>query len=400
MKKNIFLLLIMIMLFASTNVHAQGAYVDVCNSRCDYTSIDDALSDVENGVYDEVGSLEIAVSTWNEQSLSDHTLNIPIKISFNNSAAVINGNGATIKSNYEIEFNARNLDIKNTNYVFTNTNSNYVKPFLLFETSNLNIDNLNVTSNKKCGCSDFANIGIYADYGNRVIKNTTIKNFSYGIATEDGNLNVDECNLSDNYFSLAAFSTKGFVSNSKLGRMITSGDFSIKEDNDLGDLKVKMFEPTTYDDNADSICANFSNDYIYVLNLDNVSVDMKKSIEVDLKNDGEVKNILSLFKEGNINSDDFAFEVSNPEVAEVNDKGDIKLLSKGETEITASNENTKEKYTLILKVTSSNSANPVSPVKPVIDLKNPLTGTNSTILFMILLITSIGLISLYRLKKN
>ena len=404
MKKYVFIILLLILFLGPKNIYAfdkkpfsySEDSIDVCNSGCEFSSIDQVLSAAENDQYVGSAPVSINVSTWNEQTLSDHDLHFPVEINFSNSAAVINGNGATIKADYGFYFTGRNLDIKNINFIFNNTNNDYNDElFLIFETKNVNIDNLKVSSNKKMVCNrDNYNMGIFSYGGNMVIKNSTVSGFTIGVASESGNLNVDGCDLKDNYFSINAAFTKGAVSNSKLSKLLTFGNFTIKESNDFGDLKVKLLDPETLEGQSD-ICEMFSKNYIYVVNINNASVEMRKSIDIDLGESKEIKNILSFFRDGEVNVEGFTFEVSNPDIAKV-ENGNVILLRQGTTEITASNETTAEKYTLIVNATTP------SIIDNVVDnITNPATGTNTiSLIILIIALTSIGGVLTYKLKKN
>ena len=378
--------------------------VSVCDFECDYSSIDEALAAVEDySVYgdssitwsdgadtNQLEPVNIFVSTWNEQHLSNHTLKAYVNISFSYSAGVIDGAGATITTNKGIILDGRNVDFKNVNIVY---NGEYARwsdstdvPDAVLELSggNVRVLDVSIKATKTGRCDDFPD-GLDSYATNFSLENVTIENFGYGVYAQNS-LNANHCILDKNVVSVYNYGT-GVLSNSKVGSIITGGEFAIEDNNDLGDMKVRFVNDDDVDSISDEEYCNMLNTKSIFVGSDNpyVSVSMKKSIEVSLNDKQSIDNMLNMFKENSINSNSFIFTSSDEGIATIKNNV-INLLVPGDVSIAAVNEDTRETYTLNIKVT-----------KPLV---NPLTSRNSIYFFIGLIAVSLGGLSIYKLKKE
>ena len=411
-KKNVlFFVLILLTFFYGKTVNAMS--VNVCDSGCEYTSINDALTYYSNN-FDPKGNreaLEIHASTSEEQILTDHTLNFPVILSFDYSAGVLNGDGATLTTNQEIAIYGENVDIKNLNIYYNGgsffnieESPDYVDSVLYLNGQNMHLDSVNVVSQNSITCPNYP-MGINSNCSNLAIENSTVRNFFIGIAT-GGNLAIDYCTLNDNYVSVASYGN-GSITHSYLGRMFTNGNFEIDETNEIGNMRVKINRTSGLDDSdlkdagailkrvsgagidkvkedeeaalsPEAMCAMIEEPAIYVSSTGpNVSIHLKKNMEVNLNKQTSVEDVLGMFVEDNTLYDGFEFTSSDESIATVvNNK--VKLLKAGDVTITAVNDYTNEEYTLV--ITAYRSTN------------NPLTYRNSV--YVLLGVATLGLISL------
>jgi len=378
MKKGVLFLFILIAFVYMKPVFA--ADVSVCDSGCDYTSIDDALNAIEDGAYSEYVNMN--VSTWNEQSLSNHILSVPVIINFSR-AGVIDGAGATIRTDQDINISGSNVDFKNVNIIYTgefevwNDGINVPESVLYFSGGNIRVLNLHLSSQQVGVCSQYPD-GIDSDANNTSIENSTIENFGTGIYS-NRNLNVDGSTLHNNFLSIYA-GGNGALSNSKIHSVFSYGSFAIQDNNDLGDAKVTIVQEEDYDAlTYEQYCNKMSNNSIYVdANSPFVSVAMKKTMNINFNQQQSIDDMLGIFKNLPLNDQNFTYHSEDDTIAKVQNNK-ITILKTGEVTIQAINEDTKENYSLHLVITSP--------------LVNPATGRS--VIAIIIGLILLGSLSVY-----
>ncbi len=354
MKKYIFVLITCLIILVVIPVNARD--LDVCRG-CQYETIDSALSAIEEMTPEENEKFNIYVNTWDEQTLSNHTLNSNVYISFSR-AGVLRGNGATITVNEAFGIGGNNIEFTDTNIISNKVSSNnpgdldYMPGALLLEARNLHMNNVKVTAKNRNTCEEY-DFGISAYADNVSIENTSVSGFTGGIGNYGRNLSVNNCDLANNIISIISNNYNGYVKESNLSTTISNGDFIIDETNNIGDLKVKRLD-------LDELrpCSLKNNKGIYIDKYSDVAnISIIRKIDIDLNKTKEVKNMLNYFKDEN-EIEGFIFTIDDESIGTVDD-GNIKLLKTGEVTVIAKNEDTRETYTLKINITQ-----PVIPNNP------------------------------------
>lgn len=365
--------------------------INVCDSGCEYTTINSALRAIENAVDPNV-VYEIIVTSWNEQSLTNHTLKNAIRISFSYTSGVIRGTGATITSSNSIGIYGNNVELTDTNFLYTGEGNDLLS-FIFLSGRNVHLKNVSIRSQNQFSCDAFLS-GITNNSNNLSIENTNIYQFTTGLISSNSNLSVSNCDLENNIVSISTYQDNGSVSNSRLSSCVTFGNFQIEDNNVIdSSVKVKILDSEEEEEELEEDICTGGNKYLYVVHenddMNSVSVQLIKSYTTKVDDTKTLEDVLAFFKEkADIDLDDFEFEYSDPDMI-VEKNGNITFIKDGEVSIIAKNADTSEQYTLRVSVS-----------KPFV---NPYTGRSYLFLVVGIVFTilvGIVLINNKRIKEE
>ena len=388
--------------------------VTICSVECDYTTLDSFLSDVEDGAF-EVDYVHARILDECVQISSSHTISKNIYLSFEKNTGTLQGNNVVLTTSGSIAIGGRNLEITDLTIVSTQTG---IEPYVLelnAENVHLNHLYLSYTGERACGA---LNYGIINNSNNFSIENSTIENFGsaiicgrstppaidndfddvtndYSIFPKDlivgndessnGNMSIDSCILNNNDLSAVILdSFYSSISNSKLTSCFLLGDFTIEENNEMGDMVLKYvdlgarMEEPIYCTEGPFIYSSLQEPIEHSPGYIPTTIHLSKKISVDLNHTKEIQDMLKYFRDES-SKENFTFEIlpgGREGVATV-DNGKISILRTGDVSIQATNDSTHETYTLHLHVS-----------QPVI---NPSTGSFRILLFFGVLILSLGI---------
>ena len=375
--------------------------VTICSVECDYTTLDSFLSDVEDGAF-EVDYVHARILDESVQISSSHTISKNIYLSFEKNTGTLQGNNVVLTTSGSIAIGGRNLEITDLTIVSTQTG---IEPYVLelnAENVHLNHLHLSYTGERACGA---LNYGIINSSNNFSIENSTIENF--GIAIEKNRamilgpiidfpmndikdsssiMMIDHCVLNQNDISVYDYSSicHTTISNSKLTSCFLLGDFTIEENNEMGDMVLKYvdlgarMEEPIYCAEGPFIYSSLQEPIEHSPGYIPTTIRLSKKISVDLNHTKEIQDMLKYFRDES-SKENFTFEIlpgGREGVATV-DNGKISILRTGDVSIQATNGSTHETYTLHLHVS-----------QPVI---NPSTGYFRILLFFGVLILSLGI---------
>lgn len=405
MKRKIFLILPIIMFMMYIPVKAED-YISVCNTECDYRTLNEALTYIENTP--SITDIEIGVLTNDEQIISNHNLKARIYIDTENNYLNINGNNSTITLNGPIMLSSEVVSLKNLNINsnITENISTLNAGVLNINSRTANINNVNITNSKKATCNDMV-IGLMCQSDNLSITNSNINNFSIGI-TSLKNIIINNCNLENNYISIAGqYYTS--ITDSSITRTVSGGLLDIRDSNLVNNLKIKRVSrsslndmtnvrggTTNYNSEIDSMCSLFKDNYIYILDSPQSSaqqsISIQKKLSFNLKNTKNV-DILDYFVDKNsADVNNFTYSIDNNEVANIQN-GNVVLLRKGTARVTIENTTTNERYIAIINVIQPRKIIPVPTI-------NPETGFKYSIILILFLAAGIAIITYKESNKK
>ena len=415
--------------FSLQNVYADYEHITVCSNECDFTTLDDALSVIEEIQTGEDYHSVLVES--GEYTISSHTIVDSLDITpFMNrdntetTRIVIEGRGSTLTLNELLYFARWNsLTIQNLN-IEDNTSINDffdMKIAMVFDRNDqITLQNVHMTNHYNYSIDNFQAFGIYFTESNDIlIQNSSFSNYVAALAfmgslvsdleqrimdsalfdylnhnainlTSNGDFNfkIDNCDLSDNLISIFSGRMSGDISNSKLSSFASAlSQLNFSSNNDYGDTKVVRMNITTNDNIMELLVNNWDllNDKRYLViasdsidhyNEEDVSTISFKTVKqqnIDYSKTTSI-DLLPLFIE-NDKISDYDFSVSDPNIATI-ENGKVIFLNGGEVTVTATHKGSGDTFILQLKIT-----------KPV----NPKTGM-SYITFALLILACLSYI--------
>ena len=306
MRKRFLYLFIFLFFFQLKSAFAISSSYDVsvCSSQygnCMYTDINDALSDIEDGVFSDVmDDLDLFLAPGQYTLTKDYEFNADFYINYYSNQYEdveyydpfdysIDGDNHTLKLYSYIDFYGDSISISNLNFKHL---SNSPITLVEFYSNSFELENVTISSRYN---NDFTknNNGIYSEAHEATLNNVTIDNFSTGIyfyyyfehsesslhRIDDDSLelfhshmkknnirissspadafipsiSIDSCDLSNNLLSLNGY-MNGTVSNTKLSNVFLDGFYSsgnparnigeaylkFEGNNDYGDKKIRL----------------------------------------------------------------------------------------------------------------------------------------------------------------
>ena len=417
--------------FSIKNVYATSAQVYVCPRSfddCQYTTLDDVLSEIDDGYFDSYDEIEIGFLSGTTQTISSHTINQEIILfpipSDNDEETIIDGRDSTLTINNEVIFaNWEDLTIQNLNIEDHASTIDFLgmKIAMVFDRNDqITLQNVHMTNHYNYSIDNFQVFGVYFTESNDIlIQNSSFSNYVAALAfmgslvsdleqrimdsalfdylnhnainlTSNGDFNfkIDHCDLSDNLISIFSGRMSGDISNSKLSSFASAlSQLNFSSNNDYGDTKVVRMNITTNDNIMELLVNNWDllNDKRYLViasdsidhyNEEDVSTISFKTVKqqnIDYSKTTSI-DLLPLFIE-NDKISDYDFSVSDPNIATI-ENGKVIFLNGGEVTVTATHKGSGDTFILQLKIT-----------KPV----NPKTGM-SYITFALLILACLSYI--------
>ena len=288
-KKILFLLFLFGFFFYMPNVFADE--FDVCRDGCDYQTLDQALTAAEttnNVVY-------IRVYDYDSYTITNHSFNHYVNIIFDDDRGgtiTIDGNGSTLRSNYEIQFYANygNHDLKLNNIQFV-SNYLYDQYFLsIYYFMNIEMSNIQV---KAMDTDSTWSIGINIENNNEslVFDSISVEGFSTGISLYlCSSTTIQNSDLIHNIFSLSKYDYNHVkVINTDLSFVYLCNS-SLRID-DLGSKTIKTEEVPYFNSDSEwqqwneQVSRKYDNkeyeDYLYIYYEGAVSASQfKKSVTI------------------------------------------------------------------------------------------------------------------------
>ena len=363
-----------------------------------YASLEDALSDAEN--FND--SVSIYIYESGSYTISSHTFNNSVYIYVydeNAGTITIDGNGATIQSNYMIEFyddyENHKLEIKNVNFIsnyFYDNEFLYVEYFKDVEISNVSVKALDTDSDWVYG------IYLYENYGTNIIDSFSAEGVIAGIYVDYCSATVQNSDLTGVIYSVYVDDASAKLINNELSFIYLEDGGSIKID-DLGDKTIKFKNlnfnsPSEWDQWVDQLHRIFNNkeyeNYLFInyYNDGMGSSQIKKSMTIK---DNSFDLLDVWFYDNGYRISDFDIENFNDEVVSIED-GVVKPLKGGKSTIILTDKNTGHEYRLSLTVDI-----PKNDPAPII--VNPKT-MNSLIVVGFVLLFMIGSLGTMIFKKQ
>ncbi len=383
MKKVLFTLVIMVALLYIAPVFALD--VSVCDSGCTYTSVNQVLGAMDSGTINE--EVMITVDTLNEQKVGSHTLTHPVGISFTKNAAIFNGEGSTltIPKGADIWFEGNSIEIKNLKINYTGSfgdfSNGFIDDVVYLDASSATLNDITITGTGATDC--FLNpAAIFNESDNTEMNNVKIEKFSTAINHGAGNLIINSSTINNNVISVLSEGNVS-VENSSIKNLVSYKAVSTKN---VGDLKNTIYDIDEIDTmEAEEQCPLFSKKGIHLFNDPNMSISMERTMDINMRQASSIDNVVSIFKEGTFNLNDYTVTSSDENIASV--KNNVITFKKGgQVTITAANPDTKESYVLNLRI-----SNPIS--------NNPITSPNTFFTIGIILIM-LGGITMYRTMRS
>ena len=358
MKKVLFTLIIMVAFLYMSPVFAETD-VSVCDSGCDYTSLDQVLGAMDAGTLND--DLNITVDTWNEQKIGNHTLTHIVGVGFTKNAAIINGEGSTLTIPKGADFwvSGNNLEIKDlkVNYTggFGSYDNGFLEDVLYFDVNSVNMTNVTITGTGTVKCNDYPT-ALFNDAANLSMQNVKIENFPVAITHGIGNISISSSTLNNNYTSIISEGNVA-IDNSSVKNVFSTKAVSVKN---VGDLKAFFYTEDEMNNMTDeAYCTLCGKKGIHQRKTNEMSISMERSMDINMKQTSSIDNLLAIFRDDTTGINDFEFTTSDDKIATVKNNT-VTMLKSGQVTITAANNTTRESYVLNLKITNPINSNPVT----------------------------------------
>ena len=443
MKKYLKYILLLFLFFSFKNVYAVN--LEVCSSDCQYQTLDQALSDIER--YGEDGDSPVSIILVESGSYSisrDYQLDARVHIEVDSSGRyTIDGNNHTIYTTRFLRFSVDYLTLKNINIDYESNSQDPISIATAFISNKAVIDNVHIVHNGRITLNR-SSVGMFMLTPSIDISNSDVSNFAMGVVSyldvsmtnftmrilDDSisnifnndiigdspisvmpflfipSIEIDSCDLSENVFSLQGL-FNGNVSNSKissaylLGGSVDSGivgsNMVFHDNNDYGDAKIVKMKAPSFSGPGENqsflqeVMQKTLNKEAFYFITDDVStidISVKKNKDINIENTKKL-SILDYFVDIDaVNIRDYAFTVSDPSIAKV-ENGEVIFLKSGEVDVIAINRSTNEKYTMHFRLEV--------PVKPSV---NPKTVNSILFISFILLLLLIPLFVSIKSQKS
>ena len=406
-------------------------YITVCQSGCDFDSLDDALTNIEeentSGLYfgDNAGVDTVAIDIKDNRTykIGDHILlaRVGIYTSIENNVINIDGEGSTIINYFGLGFLGEPYISKVQVYTLSKLNlknlkiySNWNAELFFYNIREFTLDNVEIINlareflaeaieNSEIAMeSQSSMVGLrIVDCGKQTIKNSKIEGFTLGIVSDrfddvpftDFTATIDNSDLHNNFLSMEVDNERENdnleynIINSKLTSILAVNstvnvDKSNKIVNDLTlyetdpntgeevvkDIIKRNVKSCTFEELAGSMDYNFLASNTMYLTTENGKINFTNE-DSAMKGD-TTKDLSELFPMDNTVEYSYAFDDNS--IAKIVN-GKIVGLKKGTTTLTVTDPNTNVTYRLTVNID---------------DVTNPNTSKSAIIVMLVFIIST------------